>query len=58
MFLAAVAVGPVYELRGKQALGASEFPKVEQGLMSGDLTFRQHAGGRTDGPTGRPISFR
>jgi hypothetical protein len=50
-FLAAVAAGPVYELLGARGLGTAEFPPVETGLMAGDLAFRQHAGGHTDGPT-------
>jgi hypothetical protein len=49
-FMAAVAAGPVYELLGAQGLGTTEFPPVETGLMEGDLAFRQHAGGHTDGP--------
>ena len=49
-FLAAVGAGPVYRLLGKKDLGATEFPKVETTLMDGDLAFRQHAGGHTDGP--------
>ena len=50
MFLAAVAAQPVYELLGKRGMGTTEFPPVETGLMSGDLAFRQHASGHTDGP--------
>lgn len=49
-FLAAVGASPVYELLGKKGLGTTEFPAIETGLMSGDLTFRQHAGGHTDRP--------
>jgi hypothetical protein len=50
MFMAAVHAGPVFELLGKKAMGTDVFPKVETGLMEGDLTFRQHAGGHTPGP--------
>src|SRR5476649_1406940 len=50
MFMAAVGAQPVYELLGKKGMGTSEFPAVEQGLMNGDLAFRQHASGHTDGP--------
>jgi hypothetical protein len=50
MFMAGVAAGPVYELLGKKGLGTSQFPAVEQGLLSGDIAFRQHASGHTDGP--------
>jgi hypothetical protein len=49
-FMAAVAAGPVYELLGARGLGTAEFPAVETGLMAGELAFRQHAGGHTDGP--------
>jgi hypothetical protein len=49
-FMAAVAAGPVYELLCKKALGTSEFPQVETGVMEGDLAFRQHSGGHTTGP--------
>ncbi|HEX7583543.1 MAG TPA: hypothetical protein VF373_02545 [Prolixibacteraceae bacterium] len=45
MFMAIVAAGPVYKLLGKKDLGTDVFPKVETGLMDGDLTFRQHSGG-------------
>jgi hypothetical protein len=49
-FMAGVGADPVYRLLGKKGLGTTEFPKIETGLMDGDLTFRQHAGGHTDGP--------
>lgn len=50
MFLAGVHAGPVYRLLGKKDLGTTEFPKVETGLMEGEITFRQHSGGHTPGP--------
>ena len=50
MFMATVAAGPVYELLNKKGLGTNEFPKVETGLLKGDLVFRQHNGGHTPGP--------
>jgi len=50
MFMATVAAGPVYKLLGKKDLGATEFPKLETGLMDGDLSFRQHAGPHTPAP--------
>lgn len=50
MFLAAAGAQPVYELLGKKGMGTNEFPAVETGLMDGDIAFRQHSGGHTDGP--------
>jgi hypothetical protein len=50
MFMAAAAAGPVYKLLGKKDLGTAEFPPVETALVTGDVAFRQHAEGHTDGP--------
>jgi hypothetical protein len=50
MFMAAAAAGPVYRLLGKKDLGTTDFPKVETGLLNGDVAFRQHSGGHTPGP--------
>jgi hypothetical protein len=50
MFLAAAAAGPVYRLLGKKDLGTTEFPPLETALVAGDVAFRQHSGGHTDGP--------
>jgi hypothetical protein len=50
MFMAAVAAEPVYQLLGKKGLGTTEFPKVETGLMEGEIAFRQHSGGHTPAP--------
>jgi hypothetical protein len=49
-FLAGVGADPVYRLLGKKGLGTTEFPKMETGVMDGDLAFRQHAGPHTDAP--------
>jgi len=49
-FEAGVGADPVYRLLGKKGLGTTEFPKMETGLMDGDLAFRQHAGPHTDAP--------
>ncbi|MBI2929125.1 MAG: acetylxylan esterase [Verrucomicrobia bacterium] len=48
-FLAGVGAGPVYQLLGKKALASSEFPEIDT-LVDGDVAFRQHSGGHTDGP--------
>jgi hypothetical protein len=50
MFMAAAAAGPVYKLLGKKDMGTSEFPKVETGLMDGEIAFRQHSAGHTPAP--------
>ena len=50
MFMAAVAAGPVYKLLGKKDLGTTEFPKVETGLLNGEIAFRQHSSGHTPVP--------
>lgn len=49
-FMATVAAGPVYRLLGKKDLGTTEYPPQEKAVISGDLAFRQHAGGHTTGP--------
>lgn len=49
-FLAGVAAGPVYRLLGKKDLGTSQFPPIDTGILTGDLTFRQHSAGHTPGP--------
>jgi hypothetical protein len=48
-FLAGVSAGPVYALLGEKAMNATEFPAIET-MVDGDVAFRQHAGGHTDGP--------
>jgi hypothetical protein len=50
MFMATVAAGPAWRLLGKQALDTAEFPAIETALTSGELAWRQHAGGHTSGP--------
>ena len=50
MFMAAAGAGPVYRLLGKKDLGTTEFPPIETTLIDGDVAFRQHSGGHTDGP--------
>ncbi|HEX3626640.1 MAG TPA: acetylxylan esterase [Verrucomicrobiae bacterium] len=49
MFMAAAAAGPVYKLLGKRDLGTTNFPPIGT-LLSGDIAFRQHTSGHTDGP--------
>jgi lysophospholipase L1-like esterase len=55
-FMAAVAAGPVFRLLGAKDLGvgddyrATKMPPVNKGLFDGQLAWRQHDGGHTDGP--------
>jgi hypothetical protein len=55
-FMAAVAAGPVFRLLGKKDLGTpgnyltDPMPPLNTGLIDGDLAWRQHDGGHTDGP--------
>jgi hypothetical protein len=55
-FMAAVAAQPVFRLLGAKELGRSgdymveTMPAVNQGLLDGQLAWRQHDGGHTDGP--------
>lgn len=55
-FMAAVAAGPVFRLLGAKDLGTSgdymteSMPGVNQGLLDGQLAWRQHDGGHTDAP--------
>jgi len=55
-YMAAVAAGPVFKLLGAKDLGVSndyrteKMPPVNVGLLDGQLAWRQHDGGHTDGP--------
>ena len=56
-FMAAVAAGPVFRLLGARDLGTpsddyrvEKMPGVNVGLLDGELAWRQHDGGHTDGP--------
>ncbi|HET9358288.1 MAG TPA: GDSL-type esterase/lipase family protein [Vicinamibacterales bacterium] len=55
-FMAAVAAGPVFRLLGARDLGTSDdyktekMPAVNVSLLDGELAWRQHDGGHTDGP--------
>ena len=37
-------------LLGKKGLGSTDMPPIGTSLIAGDLAFRQHQGGHTDGP--------
>jgi len=55
-YMATVAAGPVFRLLGAKDLGTSDdymtekMPAVNAGLLAGQLAWRQHDGGHTDGP--------
>jgi hypothetical protein len=55
-FMATVAAGPVFRLLGAKDLGTSDnyktekMPDVNVGMLAGQLAWRQHDGGHTDGP--------
>ncbi len=58
-FMAAVAAQPVFRLLGAKDLGvaanyrSAKMPAVNVGLLDGELAWRQHDGGHTDGPNWR-----
>jgi lysophospholipase L1-like esterase len=55
-FMATVAAGPVFHLLGAKDIGVADdyrrakMPPVNVGLLNGQLAWRQHDGGHTDGP--------
>jgi hypothetical protein len=55
-YMAAIAAGPVFRLLGAKDLGrgddykTAKMPPVNTGLLDGQLAWRQHDGGHTDGP--------
>jgi hypothetical protein len=55
-FMAAIAAQPVFRLLGAKDLGRSDdyktekMPAVNEGLLNGQLAWRQHDGGHTDAP--------
>ena len=55
-FMATVAAGAVFRLLGARDLGVNEdyhnakMPPVNRGLLDGQLAWRQHDAGHTDGP--------
>ncbi|MCA9172161.1 MAG: hypothetical protein KDB23_31055, partial [Planctomycetales bacterium] len=55
-FMATIAAQPVFRLLGARDLGRSDdyttekMPAVNEGLLNGELAWRQHDGGHTDGP--------
>ena len=49
-FISASKASPVYELLGYKGVGSDLFPGMDNGLMDGRLTYRQHHGGHEAGP--------
>jgi len=55
-YMAAIAAGPVFKLLGVKDLGVSndykreKMPAVNVSMVDGQLAWRQHDGGHTDGP--------
>jgi hypothetical protein len=55
-YMAAIAAGSVFKLLGAKDLGVSndymneKMPPVLTGMLDGELAWRQHDGGHTDGP--------
>ena len=55
-YMAAVAAGPVFRLLGARDLGVTDdynrekMPAVNVAMLDGQLAWRQHDGGHTDGP--------
>jgi hypothetical protein len=55
-FMASIAAQPAYRLLGGTDLGRSDdymkekMPPVNDGILTGDLAWRQHDGGHTDAP--------
>jgi lysophospholipase L1-like esterase len=58
-YMAAVAASPVFRLLGAQGLPTADdhrtakMPPYNTGLLDGQLAWRQHDGGHTDGPSWR-----
>ena len=50
IFMATEAASPAYELLGARGLPDTEFPGPGVALSEGELAFRQHFGGHTNGP--------
>ncbi|PCI53156.1 MAG: acetylxylan esterase [Alphaproteobacteria bacterium] len=50
MYLATLAANPAYEVLGAKGIKGGDFPPAETSLTDGELAFRQHAGGHTNGP--------
>ncbi|MES1147140.1 MAG: acetylxylan esterase, partial [bacterium] len=50
MFRATYMASPVWQLLGAKGIKVGPMPPEDQGLTDGELAFRQHSGGHTNGP--------
>lgn len=50
MFMMSVKASPVYVLLGAKGLSTDVLPIMDEGLMDGQLAYRQHHGGHEAGP--------
>lgn len=50
MFMMTHKASPVYELLGAKGIDTDMVPRVDEGLIDGQLTYRQHHGGHEAGP--------
>lgn len=50
MFIAASKASPAWELLGAEGLPTDVLPVMNEGLLDGDLVYRQHDGGHEAGP--------
>jgi len=50
MFKATAMASPAWELLGKRGLRTAAMPPEDRGLLEGELAWRQHSGGHTNGP--------
>ena len=50
MFMAAAKASPAWEILGAEGLPTDVLPLMNEGLLDGDLVYRQHDGGHEAGP--------
>ncbi len=50
MFMAAAKASPAWEILGAEGLPTDVLPVMNEGLLDGDLVYRQHDGGHEAGP--------
>ncbi|MBQ5573856.1 MAG: acetylxylan esterase, partial [Bacteroidaceae bacterium] len=50
MFMSAAKASPAWEILGAEGLPTDVLPLMNEGLLDGDLVYRQHDGGHEAGP--------